>query len=192
MVANDYEEDTEMPDQEIGALSAVADALGNLDQDARTRVIEWTVRRFDLTLGSGPSGGGEKRLDGGGGSPATGGAVDSEGLNVAGYDSLAELFDAAQPKTEADRALVGAYWITSSSGQQDFQAQPLNTQLKDLGYALGNVTDALSTLKDRKPALVLQMKKDGTSRQARKTYRLTMAGKKQVRTMLAEPSDGDG
>lgn len=179
-----------MADQEIEALAKVAAALDTLDDPARRRVIEWAANRFGIALVSKSPAVVHHREDDPGSSAASG-QLGNTSQSLTGFDSLAELFDAAQPKTDAERALVGAYWITTSSGQPDFQAQPVNTQLKDLGYAVGNITDALTALKDRKPALVLQMKKEGTSRQARKTYRLTQAGKKRVQAMLTGAPEGE-
>ena len=58
------------------------------------------------------------------------------------YESLAELFHAAGPKTEKDKALVAAYWVQVCENQATFQSQSLNDQLKDLGHGIGNITEA--------------------------------------------------
>jgi hypothetical protein len=60
----------------------------------------------------------------------------------------------------------------------------LNTNLKNLGHGLSNVTDALTSLINRKPSFVLQTAKSGKSRQARKKYKLTRAGLDEVRRMI--------
>jgi len=67
-----------------------------------------------------------------------------------------------------------------------------NASLKDLGHGLSNVTVALDGLKDEKPALILQLKKSGTSKQARKTYKLTVEGAKRVRQMLDHDHQDEG
>jgi hypothetical protein len=94
--------------------------------------------------------------------------------------------DAADPKTDRARALVAGYWQQVCEGQPSFAAQSLNTNLKNLGYRLSNITVSLEGLKSDRPALVLQLKKDGTSRQARKTYKLTHEGIRRVETMIAK------
>jgi hypothetical protein len=53
-----------------------------------------------------------------------------------------------------------------------------------LGHGLINITAALDDLREAKPALVLQVGKSGKSRQARKTYKLTIAGIKSVEEMI--------
>jgi hypothetical protein len=106
--------------------------------------------------------------------------------------SFAELFDAADPKTDKDRALAAAYWAQICQSQTTFPAQTLNASLKDLGHGLSNITVALDGLKDEKPALILQLKKSGTSKQARKTYKLTVEGAKRVRQMLDHEYQDEG
>jgi hypothetical protein len=101
------------------------------------------------------------------------------------------LFDSAAPKTDPERALVGGYWFQSVRDRADFQAQEVNTALKDVGQGIGNITEAFSALQERSPALVRQVAKSGRTRQARKKYKLTTAGTSAVRQMLAR-SSGNG
>ena len=60
--------------------------------------------------------------------------------------------------------------------------------MKDLGHGVGNITDALTALKEERPALILQLKKSGTSKQARKTYKLTQEGIRRVQGMMLRES----
>ena len=99
------------------------------------------------------------------------------------HQTFAELFDSANPTTERDKALVAAYWMQLNEGAPAFPAQSVNALLKDLGHGIGNITEALTALKNDRPALILQLKKSGTSRQARKTYKLTLEGAKRVAAM---------
>ncbi len=69
-------------------------------------------------------------------------------------------------------------------GADSFDSQSANTALKNLGHAIANITMALGALIKQKPALVLQTKKSGKSRQARKTFKLTVAGIKAVEDMI--------
>jgi hypothetical protein len=64
------------------------------------------------------------------------------------------------------------------------EAQAVNTRLKDLGHGVGNITRAFEALKDEKPALIVQTKKEGSTQQARKKFRVTAEGKKKVEGML--------
>jgi len=100
------------------------------------------------------------------------------------YSSFAELFDAALPKSNADRALVAGYWLQVCQGAESFGGQAVNTELKHLGEAIANITNALESLKTQKPALALQLKKSGKSQQARKSYKITVAGVRAVEAMI--------
>jgi hypothetical protein len=100
------------------------------------------------------------------------------------YASLAELYNAARPETGAQKVLVGGYWCQVCEGLQEFSAQLVNDQLKEIGAKVANVTVAFNTLKASNPGLVLQIRKSGKSQQARKQYKLTIAGIRAVEEMI--------
>jgi hypothetical protein len=174
-------------DPEISAIALIASALESLDEDARRRVLEWAARRFDIGLSSG-AGAGLGKL---GSHRERAVPTGDQGLENGEFQDFVDLFDAAGPSTEAERALVGGYWFQAVSGNSDFQAQQVNTALKDVGQGVGNITEAFSTLQGRRPALVRQVAKSGRSRQARKKYKLTTAGTSAVRQMLARADTGE-
>lgn len=70
-------------------------------------------------------------------------------------------------------------------GQESFGSLELNKLLKDLGHGVTGTAKVMTMLIAKKPALILQLKKSGKSQQARKTYKLTDAGKKAVEQMIA-------
>lgn len=162
-----------MDDAEIGAMKKIADALEPLDEAARGRALQWAMSRYRTS----------KNIEVI--SPLSGGAATTD-LVVAGppYQTFAELFDASGPTSESEKALVAAYWIQVCQGMASFPSQVLNDELKDLGHGIGNITEALSQLKKDRPALILQLKKSGTTKQARKTYKLTQEGMKRVQSMV--------
>ncbi|MDP3676023.1 MAG: hypothetical protein Q8R44_13170 [Novosphingobium sp.] len=162
-------------DSEIEAMGAIAKALGPLDQDAARRVLRWAIERFQprSTAPSGP----------GSGSPVS----SSMAIPVHGRTFLdfPELFDDANPQTSVDRALVAAYWFQVHEGAEDWDSQTVNTALKHLGHQSSNVTRDLDALIGRTPRFVIQVRKDGSTRQARKRYKLTREGTKAVEQMLS-------
>lgn len=101
-----------------------------------------------------------------------------------GYASLAELYNAALPETGSQKVLVGGYWFQVCERLEDFGAQVVNDSLKEIGEKVANVTVAFNTLKASKPSLVLQVRKAGKAQQARKQYRLTVAGIRAVEEMI--------
>jgi hypothetical protein len=92
-------------------------------------------------------------------------------------ESVAELVDRKQPDNRMERILVVASWLEASAGGTDWTSQSLNDELKQLGEGVPNITDALSALMTKKPALVRQTRKTGRAQQARKRYMLTAAGR---------------
>ena len=149
---------------EVRALGRVVDAVDGLDAGAIQRVLEWAWKRF---VGAGLP------------EPAA-----SRAAAPAEYTDLAELYVAARPATDADKVLVVAYWHQVGTGKENLDGQTINTDLKNLGQGVGNVTRACSALIREKPQLMIQVKKAGSTRQARKQYRLTAAGLQRVREKL--------
>lgn len=167
------------PMAEIEALKAVSGALSNLDKHACERVLRWACDRFGIStkeISSPPN----PR----GGSGAGGSSVGRNG-NLAEFEDLATLFAAASPKTEPEKALIAAVWKQHSEQLADWGSQEINTELKHLGHGVSNITDALTSLMRRKPSLVIQTRKEGSSKQARKKYKVTVEGLSKVQRMLA-------
>ena len=106
--------------------------------------------------------------------------------------SSAELLAASHARTDAQRALVIAYWFQVGESRPDLDAMTLNRELKNLGHGVSNITGVLTRMMESRPQLVLQLKKSGSSRQARKKYKLTAAGRQRVESLLGAPrSDSD-
>jgi hypothetical protein len=80
--------------------------------------------------------------------------------------------------------LVVGYWFQVHQGMKDFDSQRVNAELKNMGHGVGNITEAFTRLIDRRPQFVIQTRKSGTARQARKLYRVTNEGIKRVQSML--------
>lgn len=166
---------------ELGAMVQIEAALKDLQDDERDRVMHWALSRFRIQTKA-SSTGGERTDIGAGvtGTPASG----AQRNGSAEYEDLATFYDAASPSSDAEKALVGAYWIQVREGAADVDAQSVNTQLKHLGHGISNVTRAFEGLKAQKPALVVQLRKDGSTQQARKRFKVTAEGKKAVERML--------
>lgn len=131
-------------DEEIEAMSTLAAALEALPPEARTRVFRWAAERFALPL-----------IGNGSAAKVAAEAPPDDSVH---FDDFAALFDRARPRTDAEKALVGAYWLLLQD-QKDFRSQDLNSMLKNLGHGVGNITDALGTLQSKKPNEVMQVRR---------------------------------
>ncbi|MEZ5419060.1 MAG: hypothetical protein R2708_17225 [Vicinamibacterales bacterium] len=164
-------------DPEIAAMGSIAAALTPLEPEAVRRVLKWAIERFQArtTADLAPS-------------------TASMPMPVAGVDrtflNLADLFDTAQAESGLDKVLVVAYWFQVTQRQDDWDSFAVNTELKHLGHPSTNITRDLDSLMKRSPRLVLQVRKDGTTRQARKRYKLTREGVRAVEKMLGAAENG--
>lgn len=161
------------PTKELDAMRAVATALTELDADSVVRVLRWAAEAFGAK--SQPASAIEQP------------AVREEYRQIDGpgsFANIADLYAAAQPRNDSDKALVLGYWFQILQGAQDFESQAVNTELKHLGHGIGNITQAFGSLIGRKPQLVIQTRKTGTSQQARKRFKLTTVGQQTVEKMI--------
>lgn len=168
-----------MGDPEIEAMSAVAAALADLEQEVQGRVLRWAAERHGVAL---PADRDRHKGTGGGGAASEhdDGAEDVTEEVIAAeapvFEHFAELFAKAQPTTEADKALVAAYWLQAVLGEDKWQATAPQKELKNLGHSIGNITQALTSNIRKKPQRIIQLRKAGNARQARKTYKVTHEG----------------
>lgn len=156
---------------ELEAMSKIAALLEPLDEAARSRVLGWAAAAFNVSGLSRPA--------------ALLPPQHPHNMQSQRYATFAELFHAARPEAEKEKALVAAYWIQQSSGVDQFASQQINSELKHIGYGVTNITDALTQLISEKPNLVIQLTKSGSTKQARKTYKITDAGLRRVAEMLS-------
>lgn len=164
--------ETNTEDDEIRAMAEVSAVLSRLNPEAAGRVVRWAASRY--RAGGAASEG-----------QALGLGIGREGQGA--YGDFPSLFAAANPQTEADKALVAGYWFQVAQGQTDLDALRINAELKNLGHGLSNVTRAFDGLMSGRPQLAIQTRKTGKSKQARKKYRLTAEGIRVVEALLARP-----
>ena len=169
------------PDQEMKAIQGTVALFEPLNQDARSRVLRYVADRYGVMTSQQSSKQkvvGEDLKEG-----------SSSELDQATFTDIADLYDRASPSSGVMRALVGAYWFQVCQKSNDFDAQSVNGELKHLGHPSTNITRDFDNLMALTPKLVLQVRKEGKTRQARKLYRLTTEGIKRVRAMLAGQDD---
>lgn len=156
-------------DTEIQAMSKISEALSDLDESARERVLRWAVDRYAAS--SGISTGDERPED--------------QYTEITEFGNFSELFDAAAPSTEFEKVLVASYWFQEVEGHSTVDALTINRALKQLGHGIGNITREFTRLQDEKPSLILQVQKKGSTKQARKKYKATAAGIRRVKKIVS-------
>lgn len=123
------------------------------------------------TASAAPRGRGRPRADSG-----TGGGDEA--------GDLASLLTRWSPTTMSDKALLGAYYLTRARGEDTVTSQAINSELKRNGLAISNITRAIEANMRPDRPLMVQEKKMGSTKQARKQYRITPAGVETVERKL--------
>lgn len=160
-------------DPEVEALNTIIGTLEALEEGRRRNVLLYVNARY----GARPPGSRASP------DPAIA-TLPSEDAANAAFANLGDLFDRANPQSQADRVLVVAYWKQMIEGAESFEAFPVSKELKHLGHGVKNITGALDSLIQQSPKLVLQVAKSGKTRQARKRYKVTREGIRRVQVMI--------
>lgn len=101
------------------------------------------------------------------------------------FSTFAELYAAVNPTSNGEKALVAGYWLQVCEHGESFTSQEANRELANLGHRIPHITSAINTMMECKPQFILQLRKSGRSRQARKTYKLSDAGVTRVQEMIS-------
>lgn len=168
-------------ENEFGAIKTVHDALEPLDDEARARVFTYIASLMGIdakVVGS------VAAAVGGFDDETARASADEAAKTAPTYSGFAELYAATSPKSNGEKALVAGYWLQVCQGAESFTAASANKELTHLGHKIANITDAIDSMKNQKPMLILQLKKAGVSRQARKLYRVSHEGMKRVGEMI--------
>jgi len=153
-------------DPELRAMITVYEALKDLDDEAKGRVIEWVSGKLELVYAKrfrpesdmGPQG------------------MEYEEKGLLDFASVAEAFAVANPKNTAEKALVVAAYLQASKGGVDVSGREINKELTQIGHGVRNITRAVEPLIKKKPQFLIQTRKEGLTRQAQKKYRVTNEG----------------
>jgi hypothetical protein len=164
-----------MEDPEINAMAQISQALENVSENVRVRVLNWVLQRYGSSKESSNS-----KI------PLVPVAeIASE------FSDFASLFHTADPKGQSEAALVAGYWLQVCNNQNDWDSLSANSELKNLGQPMANITEALTRLMKSNPRLVIQTSKSGSAKQARKKYKLTLQGIKKVQALLTANEQGE-
>ena len=184
---------------EVTAIQGISEVFRKLNDETRRRIVRWMIDKYQINqkhnsivvsqnwdvvngqTGNSPEGDHSDETgfkENARSSSSSAGLLPSAGL---AYENFADLYNAASPSTEADRALVSAYWLQEHQSEDSIDAQAINTNLKELGHPIDNITRALA---NNAPQYVRLLRKDGSTKQARKHYKVTVEGYNRVKSML--------
>lgn len=95
------------------------------------------------------------------------------------------LFATVAPKTVIQKALTAAYWVETNDGKETWRSHDITKCLASIDVKVNALSASLALAEKKEEPLVELMSKSGDSMQARKTFRLTEAGRAFVEGRLA-------
>jgi hypothetical protein len=168
-------------DPEIAAMAAIARALDPLTEEARTRVLAWARSRYAPAVS----------VFGTGAAVLEPVALSAKGTTagpvvrtLASFRTLAEFLVECSADSDAQRVLAAATFMAAQVNAGQFTSAQVHAELKHVGHRVANITRTLEELIAAKPALVAMEGKSGATKQARKLYSVTDAGRQEVQRML--------
>jgi len=167
-------------DPELKAMNDAYEALKELDDESRQRVINWIIGKFSLSKirqGAGLQKQGQEQVS------------ISEQAEITSFNSLADIFAKAHQKNDAEKVLVIASYLQETRGGTELTGREINKELHHLGHRVTNITVAINSLMNRKPQLMIQTRKEGTSQQAHKKYKVSAEGLNAVKKMISVAAD---
>lgn len=103
-------------------------------------------------------------------------AKPARGARASRGTSMEKLLERWRPRRASESALLGAYYVARRQSGELVDSQSINTVLKKHDLVVSNITRAIETNLNADPPLMEQVRKLGSTKQARKQYRLTAAG----------------
>lgn len=175
--------------QEVKALlDEINEAISGYDPVLKERARDLLLERaFGARAGRGAArapGGDEGEGEGGEEAPRRRGRPRGSGAPRRAAGSISALVERWKPETMAERALLGAYVLARGRADRTVTSQAINAELKRNGLPVPNITRAIESNLRARPPLMVQKKKMGTTRQARKQYALTQEGVDLVESKL--------
>lgn len=160
---------------ELKAMSDVYQVLKDLKPEAQQRIINWVLEKFSLSTVSSSQIPTQKSFT-------------QEQIMEMGFESfntLADVFVKITPANDPEKVLIAASYLQSKS-DSDLTGREINKELNHLGHGVGNITNAISSLINRNPRLMIQTRKEGKTKQAQKKYKVTVEGINAAKKMFQE------
>lgn len=168
-----------MEDRELEAMAKANSAVKDLIEEERVRVIQWLAAKYMTNYSA-------SRIPSGGLPSGANGDVDTlENDDTQQFGSFAELLAESNSNTPINRVLLAAYWVQVVEGADSFKTFELNKNLNDTGYFDDNITKKLKSLRDTKPAKVVQLAKSN-AKQGHRTMKLTTHGIAEAEKLLGK------
>ena len=201
-------------DPEIKALSNVYEALKGFNNDQIKRIIDWVTGKFELDkhpdLKTGqrevdlspqpapveavePAVEPVKKRPGRKPGQVRPMVEETQPQPVASgikgfmkYDSLKEIFNASTTKRTGAKMLLAAAYLQAKDNLKELSSYDISSRLKKIGEEVKHPSATINSLISRKPPLLLQTGKHGSSVKSRRKFRVTEEGLRIAKNYINE------
>jgi hypothetical protein len=199
-------------DPELVAMSQTFDALKSLNSVQVKRIIHWVKDRFGLVDGQAstpaevipaapkvvtkvevPSAAAPATAatpaPAAPAAPAT--SKPPHQRDLLDYDTVLELFAEATVKKVSGKILLMAAYLQERHNFKEISSYDINFRLKRIGHGVQNISSSINSILKRKPQLMVEIEKEGSAKQSRRKFKVTVEGLKVARSYFrgAEKKD---
>jgi len=189
-------------DPEISAMNEALDALKNLDNGQRKRVVDWITARYRLTEVSKfqtpeeekqteaveifqpvEKSVGRKRGRKPGAQKGRPAALDK--TDIKNYETVLDLFSEANVKKVGPKILLMSAYLQEKLKFEEISSFDINSRLKRIKHGVTNISTAINGLMKKEPQLLVEVEKPGEDgKSPRRKFRVTEEGLKLAETFL--------
>ncbi len=182
-------------DPEISAMNDVLDALTNLDNGQRKRIVDWISARFKLK-GAGAF---QVAVEGQTAAPETALPVEpmpevkrtrkprakrTDEKDITDYETVLDLFSESNVKKVSSKILLMGAYLQEKLKFEEISSFDINSRLKRIKHGVTNISSSINGLLKKSPKVFEVIEKPGEEKATRRKFRVTEEGLKQARNFL--------
>ncbi|MCP5051216.1 MAG: hypothetical protein GY940_28885 [bacterium] len=173
---------------ELHAMSLVFEALKDLDNGQRRRIINWVSDRLKS-----PGTNESVQTAATGKDPHTPGKITKKKedapakpkkKDISDFDTVLDLFAESEVKKSTAKVLLMAAYLQERHSYKEISSYDINFRLKRIGYKVTNISSLINGLLNRKPHLLVQVGAEEHQKRGRRKYQVTKEGLKIARGYL--------
>lgn len=174
-------------DPELHAMSLVFDALKNLDNGQRRRIIQWVKDRLQTDIEETTTTAQQAVA------PATTAATLAPAAeapriptkkDLAHFETAMDLFAESSAKKSTSKVLLMAAYLQERHNYKEISSYDINFRLKRIGHGVTNISSLINGILKRVPHLLVQVDAENLPKQARRKFRVTVEGLNVARSFL--------
>ncbi|MCX6583617.1 MAG: hypothetical protein NT166_25870 [Candidatus Aminicenantes bacterium] len=108
------------------------------------------------------------------------------------FETIDDLFLRANAKKVSHRILLVAAYLQEKGNLHELASLDINSQLKELGYGVPNITTLINGLLKKKPPQIIVTRKEGDTKQSRRKFKVTEKGFKDAQSFITPTDNIEG